>query len=687
MFSPKTDKAAAAPEATAIPISKTMSAKEKLEAKQKQKKFEENLVKFSDENLIFEENSVPREKRTPLPQYIPLVDPAFPDEEKWVKKRNARCIRFHKFKKEKDSHQYYFSEMQLFLPHKKEEDLFPDDFDKCKELYFKNEEKILDVKQQVMPHFKMVTESREKAEEFMSNIGDELDPNKEQEDEECDAEGVRVHPDLDIVDPTGTLNEEPTVSPGDRTFRKIELQNDNELNEKIRSLDPEQKKVFDIGLQYAQDFVKARKKKENKWPVPPLLAVIGGAGTGKSHVIDVLSQILEKTFRTSGDVSNSPYVLKLAFTGNAAAIIGGQTLHSAFNFKFGNQITGLSDKLRDLRRKQLHNLRVLIIDEISLVRSDLLYQLDFRLQKDIFQNLITFGNVAVFVLGDIMQIRPPGARHVFLGPLDPRLQILHQLDPLWKKFEVVILKTNHRQGEDKEYADILNRIRVGEQTKEDIEVLNTRVFPRNSPEIPKDGLIITGTNEIVNRFNNQKLNELPGELFEFKAQVTSDTRGEFVPKLDKGGQVTGTTLQYILNLKLGCKVMLTWNIDVCDTLTNGTLGQVIAFKRDSKNKVKYILIKFDDPRSGQERRKELNFENEYPGEDLTPIEKMEIEFTYGEKGSSTATAVNWPLKLAYSGTSHKVQVYSSLLLISLSSYITCSHISLLSLSSVYIIIK
>ena len=417
------------------------------------------------------------------------------------------------------------------------------------------------------------------------------------------------------------------------------------------------------------------------------MAVIGGAGTGKSHVIDVLSQILEKTFRTSGDVSNSPYVLKLAFTGNAAAIIGGQTLHSAFNFKFGNQITGLSDKLRDLRRKQLHNLRVLIIDEISLVRSDLLYQLDFRLQKDIFQNLITFGNVAVFVLGDIMQIRPPGARHVFLGPLDPRLQILHQLDPLWKKFEVVILKTNHRQGEDKEYADILNRIRVGEQTKEDIEVLNTRVFPRNSPEIPKDGLIITGTNEIVNRFNNQKLNELPGELFEFKAQVTSNTRGEFVPKLDKGGQVTGTTLQYILNLKLGCKVMLTWNIDVCDTLTNGTLGQVIAFKRDSKNKVKYILIKFDDPRSGQERRKELNFEKEYPGENLTPIEKMEIEFTYGEKGSSTATAVNWPLKLAYSGTAHKVQVYSSCLLIPLSSYITCLHISLLSLSPFCIIIK
>ena len=52
----------------------------------------------------------------------------------------------------------------------------------------------------------------EKAEEFISNIGDELDPNKEQEDEECEAEGVREHPILDIKDPTGIMDEEPSLS-------------------------------------------------------------------------------------------------------------------------------------------------------------------------------------------------------------------------------------------------------------------------------------------------------------------------------------------------------------------------------------------------------------------------------------------------------------------------------------------
>ena len=584
-----------------------------------------------NEELILEPTDVSKEQMKRLPLYIPLVNPDFPDKTMWMKKRSPRCIRFHKYKKTTDRHQYFFSQMQLFLPHEKEDDLYPDDSELCEKLYLENQEYIQAVKHHVMPHFEKVVESRERAEEFISNIGDVLDANKEQEEEECEAEGVREHPSLDILDRTGTLNEEPTISTGDRTFRKIELQNDDDLHKKIRSLDSDQKKVFDIGLKFAQDYMKASKKSENIWPKPPLVAVLGGAGSGKSHVIDVLSQMIDKTFRKPGEDPNCPYVLKLAFTGNAAAIIKGQTLHSAFKFKFGNDLTGLSDKLRDLRRTQLHNLRFLIIDEISLVRSDLLYQLNFRLQKDIFQNNLPFGGLAVFVFGDIMQIRPPGARHVFLSPLNPRLQILHALDPLWRKFEVMILKTNHRQGEDKPYADLLNRVRVGEQTEDDIKMLNTRVFPRNSSMLPKDALIITGTNEIVNKFNNEKLNELPGELFEFKAEVSSNTSGVFVPKLDKGGQVSGTTLQYMLRLKVGCRVMLTWNIDVCDSLVNGSLGEVVGFKRDSKNRVKYVLVKFDDPSSGQERRRQLNLEEEYPGEDATAIEKMELEFTYGEK--------------------------------------------------------
>ena len=160
----------------------------------------------------------------------------------------------------------------------------------------------------------------------------------------------------------------------------------------------------------------------------------------------------------------------------------------------------------------------------------------------------------------------------------------------------------------------------------------------------------------MQKYNSEKLNQLDGELFEFKADVFSDTRGVFVPKLDNAGMIKGTTLPYILHLKVGCRMMLTYNIDVCDNLTNGSLGQVIAFKRDSKGKVKYVMVKFDDPESGKERRKEMNFENEYLGENATPIEVMEFEFTYGDRSTASATAVNYPIKLAYSTTAHKIQV-------------------------------
>ena len=143
-------------------------------------------------------------------------------------------------------------------------------------------------------------------------------------------------------------------------------------------------------------------------------------------------------------------------------------------------------------------------------------------------------------------------------------------------------------------------------------------------------------------------------MFEFKAEVRSNTRGLFIPKIDNSGQVSGTTLQYNLKLKIGCRVMLTWNIDVCDLLTNGSQGQVIDFNRDSNDKVKYIMIKFDDPNSGKERRQQYKFINEYQ-EEATPIELLEIEFRVGKESTATALAVNFPLRLAYASTAHRIQ--------------------------------
>ena len=244
-------------------------------------------------------------------------------------------------------------------------------------------------------------------------------------------------------------------------------------------LDIDQRIVVDIGVDYAKKCERAGKSKCNK-PTAPLVIVHGGAGTGKSTVIDALSQSLEQIFRKPGDDPNHPYLIKAAFTGNAAFIIHGQTLHSAFNFPYGNQILSLSDKIRDERRTLLRNLRAVIVDEMSLVKSDMLYQLHFRLMKDIFQNDLPFGGVSVFVLGDILQIEPVKGSSIYSVPRDQRLQICHAFEDLWKKFIVINLNKNHRQGDDKGYADLLNRVRVGQQTREDVAKLKGILSPRKN---------------------------------------------------------------------------------------------------------------------------------------------------------------------------------------------------------------
>ena len=77
--------------------------------------------------------------------------------------------------------------------------------------------------------------------------------------------------------------------------------------------------------------------KECRQPNPPLVVVHGGAGCGKSFVINLMTQWQERILKTSGDNPNRPYILKCAFTGAAASIIQGQTLHHTFSFSFGNE--------------------------------------------------------------------------------------------------------------------------------------------------------------------------------------------------------------------------------------------------------------------------------------------------------------------------------------------------------------
>ena len=178
----------------------------------------------------------------------------------------------------------------------------------------------------------------------------------------------------------------------------------------------------------------------------------------------------------------------------------------------------LSDKMRDEKRNLYKNLKMLIIDEISLVDADMFYKIDLRL-REITQKKVPLGNVAIFVLGDLMQMCPISGRYIFLNTRNSQFLLASEIDPLWRKFECINLEINHRQGEDKEYANMLNRIRIGEETTEDIQKLEERVRDENHDDIKceRDALYIFGTNKKVNQMNHRRVTTLQGEETVIKA--------------------------------------------------------------------------------------------------------------------------------------------------------------------------
>jgi len=391
-----------------------------------------------------------------------------------------------------------------------------------------------------------------------------------------------------------------------------------------------------------------------------LLIIQGGAGSGKSTLINILAQRVELILRQSGDDPDKPYVLKAAFTGTAAANIDGMTLHSAFNFNFGNEFLSLGDKIRDEKRDYLKNLALIIIDELSMLKADMLYQLDLRL-RELKQNMEDpFGGCSIFLFGDILQLKPVMGRFIFEKPMCSDYNLSHLIDPLWQKFQAILLVQNHRQGEDFMYADILNRIRTGEQTEEDCRILEQRVKQEGDPDLPDNALYIICNNLGVNKMNEKKLENVDSQLYTFEAEIKRSGKKTNKPKLNRDGAVFNTPLQFTLNLKVGAQVMLTYNVDVIDSLTNGALGKVVGFEKSSSGLTRTVLVQFKSEKVGQNRRKSNSsyLQQKFSNIPVTPIEKIEFRFNLSKNPTSQndfMTATQFPLKLAFACTAHKMQ--------------------------------
>ena len=241
-----------------------------------------------------------------------------------------------------------------------------------------------------------------------------------------------------------------------------------------------------------------------------MIFIHGVGGCGKSLLINLLCDLGEYYFRKikPGDLKK-PVTLKTAPTGKAASNINGQTLHTAFNLPFGNKDLTLNDETRHKLRTKFEYLKILFIDEISMVKPDILYQIDRRLRviKGVPNKL--FGNVCVVILSDLMQLRKIKASYTFGPPTNMQFLSAFTIAPLFDEFQIVELTTNHRQGSDAQYAELLKRVRMGEHTDNDIAFLQTHIVKEDDPKV-KDALWICGTNPKVNTINQTKLMSLEG---------------------------------------------------------------------------------------------------------------------------------------------------------------------------------
>jgi ATP-dependent DNA helicase PIF1 len=342
----------------------------------------------------------------------------------------------------------------------------------------------------------------------------------------------------------------------------------------------------------------------------PNVFLTGRAGTGKTT-------LMREFLRRAGNRA-----AVLAPTGVAAMQAGGQTIHSFFHLP-PRLIEGRDIK-KVRHRRAVQALETLVIDEVSMVRSDMMWAIDasLRLNRDSNQ---PFGGVQMIIVGDLAQLPP-----VIQGVEAEYLELSH-LGPFFfhppsfrdAGFSMVELEQVYRQT-DEHFINILNAVRDGDLNSHEAEDLNERVTGRSGLEASLTHVVLTATNEAAGRINNARLQGLATSPQAFQAKVEGQFDARLFPHDDP------------LILKIGARVMLTRN-DPQGRWVNGTLGEIDGFDE------KAVRVRIGDRVHAVEEAKWER--NAY---EFDPASRA---LTQSTKGSYT----QYPLRLAWAMTIHKAQ--------------------------------
>ncbi len=283
------------------------------------------------------------------------------------------------------------------------------------------------------------------------------------------------------------------------------------------------------------------------------LLILGSAGTGKSTFLKWLRKQLENP--KSGKAS---YAV-LAPTGMAALNVGGQTIHSFFGLK-RETMQGSDPWHKPRNAKVFSSLKVLVIDEISMVRADIFDTIDRFLRKFGPSSKLPFGGVQMVLMGDLCQLPP-----VLRSDEAAYFQSFYQTpfffsSHAWENGNFGIVQFTHifRQT-DLPFIDILNKVRYGQTNSQLLATLNERLT--QSP--PTGAVVLASRNRTVEEINAKNLESLKTPIHKYSA----DTLGDIDPN-------SFTTPQELI-LKVGARVMFTRN-DPNQRWVNGSLAEVIS---------------------------------------------------------------------------------------------------------------
>ena len=343
------------------------------------------------------------------------------------------------------------------------------------------------------------------------------------------------------------------------------------------------------------------------------LFVTGRAGTGKSTLL-----------RCIRDLVPGEMVI-VAPTGLAAVNVGGQTIHSFFGFP--PRLIQTGDIRRSRNGRLMRRLKFLVIDEVSMVRSDIMWAIDQSLRVNRGRPREPFGGVRLAMFGDLHQLPPvideaEVASHLETEHGGP---FFFSIGALREGAGTALVELTHvfRQ-KDEALIRVLNQIREGEADADDLAVLNERVHPIRTLAEGEPYIILTPTNAAARRINLAYLEALSGAPHAFQAGVTGD--------FNESAQPTEQTLV----LKPGAKVMLLRN-DTDRRWVNGTIARVSRLEEDR------VWVEIDGDEHEIERAAWENRRYAYD-----KAEEKIVETVAG-------TFRQFPLRLAWALTIHKSQ--------------------------------